>query len=348
VTGEHNDAQLFVGTLHGGNSFCESPLEPDWYGRFDLTYPAVSQWLGGVDQITASLESPQAGSFESGIGLIRGWVCQADRVEIQIDDQARQLVSYGTSREDTQGVCGDSNNGFGITYNWNLAGDGTHTLRAFADSVEFARVNFIVTTLGTQFLQGAANEIVNYVLPDFPLANNQITVRWSEPHQNFVITELTRALTQKQAAPVAPRADVMAYLESPQSGSSESGIGLIRGWVCDATTVEIQIDDKPNLRYQVGYGTERADTRTSCGDINNGFGMTVNWNEVGDGSHSLRAFADGVEFANVPFTVTTLGEQYLRGASAGYGLLDFPQDGSNLALRWSEAHQNFVIDSYTP
>jgi hypothetical protein len=34
----------------------------------------------------AHLESPLAGSFESGIGLIRGWVvCEANTVEMQLD-----------------------------------------------------------------------------------------------------------------------------------------------------------------------------------------------------------------------------------------------------------------------
>ncbi len=46
--------------------------------------------------LLANLESPQQGSFESGIGLIRGWVCQANTVEVQIDGGERQQVAYGT------------------------------------------------------------------------------------------------------------------------------------------------------------------------------------------------------------------------------------------------------------
>ncbi len=73
ITGEQNGLQLFVGDLTGGSSNCANPAGPDFYGRFDLTFPSVSQWLspssGGGK---ATLESPQPGSFESGIGLIRG------------------------------------------------------------------------------------------------------------------------------------------------------------------------------------------------------------------------------------------------------------------------------------
>src|SRR5712692_10314197 len=67
----------------------------------------------------ATLEDPQLGSHQSGIGLIRGWVCQANRIDIEIDGQKVQ-AAYGTTRGDTQSVCGDSNNGFGLTFNWNL------------------------------------------------------------------------------------------------------------------------------------------------------------------------------------------------------------------------------------
>jgi hypothetical protein len=132
----------------------------------------------------AYLESPQQDSFESGIGLIRGWVCQAQSVEIQMNDQPRRTVAYGTTRTDTLEVCGDDNNGFGYTFNWNVLGTGTHRLRAFADGAEFANVSFNVTTLGVDYLQGVSGE---YTLPSFPQAGQSTTLRWAEPHQNFVI-----------------------------------------------------------------------------------------------------------------------------------------------------------------
>ena len=34
-----------VGALFGGSSFCADPQAPDDYGRFDRSYPAISQWL---------------------------------------------------------------------------------------------------------------------------------------------------------------------------------------------------------------------------------------------------------------------------------------------------------------
>ena len=167
-------------------------------------------------------------------------------------------------------------------------------------------------------------------------------MRWAEPHQNFVIAGFSHASGSTASSAPAPLAAASpASLESPQQGSSESGIGLIRGWVCEAGAIDVQIDDGP--RRAVAYGTSREDTATVCGDANNGFGYTFNWNALGTGSHRLRAFADGAPFADVTFGVTTLGADYLRGASGEYTLPDFPQAGQSVTVRWAEPHQNFVI-----
>ena len=78
------------------------------------------------------MEHPLPNSFQSGVGIISGWACEANKLEIQIDAGALFEAAYGTSREDTRVVCGDANNGFGLTFNWNLLGDGEHTIRALA------------------------------------------------------------------------------------------------------------------------------------------------------------------------------------------------------------------------
>ncbi|MBK8183426.1 MAG: fibronectin type III domain-containing protein [Candidatus Competibacteraceae bacterium] len=73
---------------------------------------------------SASQESPSAGSYESGIGIIRGWACNASTIEVEIDDGERMKAAYGTQREDTGSVCGRTDTGYGLTYNWNRLGDG--------------------------------------------------------------------------------------------------------------------------------------------------------------------------------------------------------------------------------
>lgn len=287
----------------------------------------------------AALESPSTAFFqESGVSLIRGWVCQASKVEISIDGGPLQTAGYGTDRPDTEAVCGDRNNGFGLTINWGNIGEGAHTLRAFADSVEFAKVDFVVATLGASFLTGLQGE---YTLKDFPTPGSSPTIAWSGPHQNFVFTK-NLAVPTVPNLPISPR----EALESPTQGSAESGVGLIRGWVCQAASrVEVSIDGGPLLT--TAYGTERLDTQSACGDTNNGFGLTYNWNEIGDGIHNLRAVRDGVVFANVNFAVATLGSKFLTGLSSAFSLVDFPIAGETTTVSWSEPHQNFVIAKST-
>ena len=56
-----------------------------------------------------------------------------------------------------------------------------------------------------------------------------------------------------------------------------------------------------------GYGAERLDTATECGDTDNGFGLLLNWNRLGNGEHSVVAKADGVELGRATVRVTDPG-----------------------------------------
>ncbi|QQS54013.1 MAG: hypothetical protein IPM89_14440 [Candidatus Competibacteraceae bacterium] len=285
-------------------------------------------------QSLAVLESPAAGAFvQSGVGLIRGWACAAQRIEFSLDGGSLQAIAYGTDRPDTAALCGDSDNGFGFTQNWGEIGDGVHNLRAFADGVEFANVNFTVTTLGRAFLTGLRAQ---YTLRDFPAAGNEPQVRWSEPQQNFVFA---RQATIPANTP--PSTHPRAALEAPAQGSYQSGVELIRGWACEGQRVEFSLDG--GARQAIAYGTDRPDTQSVCGDTNNGFGFTYNWNRLGEGTHNLRAYLDGVEFANVNFAVTTLGAEYLTGLRRQYVFDNFPETGQTTTAEWSEPQQNFIV-----
>ncbi|MEO8132880.1 MAG: trypsin-like peptidase domain-containing protein [Betaproteobacteria bacterium] len=41
------------GVLHGGGASCETPDDPDYFGRLDLAFPGISQFLAGVTQPSA-------------------------------------------------------------------------------------------------------------------------------------------------------------------------------------------------------------------------------------------------------------------------------------------------------
>lgn len=131
------------------------------------------------------LENPQAGSSQSGLGVLSGWVCNAGSVDIVIDEAVTLKAAYGTARGDTAKECGDTNNGFGLLLNWNLLRDGTHTIRTLADGVQFGSATFIVTTmLGMEYLTGVNG---TYRLSGFPVPGADTVIGWEESLQNFVV-----------------------------------------------------------------------------------------------------------------------------------------------------------------
>ena len=91
---------------------------------------------------------------------------------------------------DTKRDCRDTNNGFGLLFNWNLAGDGTnHRVRVLADGVEVASSTFAVTTLGLgQFPEGLNG---TGTITDFPQPGSSTQLQWQESLQNFSITQVS-------------------------------------------------------------------------------------------------------------------------------------------------------------
>ena len=294
------------------------------------TYAVVVTFVQG------GLENPSPDSFQSGLGLLSGWVCDANEVSIEIDELPAQVAAYGTPRADTAGACGDTNNGFGLLFNWNLLGDGVHTVRALADGVEFGQATFTVTTLGEEFVEDATGETL---LAGFPTRGETVRLVWQQANQNFVLAPLDRG--PSPASSPGPQDGPPGTLENPGPASFQSGLGLVSGWVCDAEVVELEING--GIRLAAAYGTERADTEDVCGDTDNGFGLLFNWNLLGDGVHTVRALADGAEFGRATFTVTTLGGEFLEGLQGEVVVPDFPSTGETVRLVWQEGSQNFVI-----
>ena len=143
------------------------------------------------------LENPRNGSSHSGIGIISGWVCEADRLLIDIRrvheegfyTRAAILEPvYGTERLDTARACGDTDNGFGVLFNWNRLGDGTYKIFAEVDGfrLDDRGATVTVTTLGEPFLEGVTGE---FTLPNFPTPGKSVVIEWEQSLQNFVIKD---------------------------------------------------------------------------------------------------------------------------------------------------------------
>ena len=164
--------------------------------------------------------------------MISGWACEAEEITIETEDgvtgqRVTWVAGYRTSRGDTIGVCGDANNGFGLTYNWNLLGDGVHRVRALADGVEFAQVTVTVTTLGTPFVRGAMRAVS---VPDFPEAGTDVVLRWQQAQQNFVVTQTTSTPVSAHFLPDANlrRAVEKALGKSPGATITKAELARLR------------------------------------------------------------------------------------------------------------------------
>ena len=142
---------------------------------------------GNVSAAPMALENPQPGSFQSGIGLISGWSCEGSTITVSIDGAAQRGVPYGSSRADTGSICGagNINTGFGLLFNYNGLGTGTHTARVFVNGQPRGNpVTFTVTAPAGEFLSGFSREIT---VPNFPTPGRTATLIWQEAQQNFAI-----------------------------------------------------------------------------------------------------------------------------------------------------------------
>ena len=136
-------------------------------------------------QTKGALENPSQGSYTSGIYMFSGWACDADLIEVVINGGSGQKAAYGTDRGDTAGICGDSDNGFGLLFNMANLGTGTHTAVAFADGQEFGRSTFKVERMSTgEFLRGEQSVTID---ANFPKAGREVWLEWVESAQNFAI-----------------------------------------------------------------------------------------------------------------------------------------------------------------
>lgn len=132
---------------------------------------------------TAVLENPRPGVYYSGIGFVSGWKCSAVDLTARVNGGRSFPVLYGNERKDTQGLCGDINNGFLIPgLNWAIWGEGTHTIVVYDQEEEFARATFTTRTAGEEFVEGVSRRITIF---GFPTTLERTDFVWNESSQHF-------------------------------------------------------------------------------------------------------------------------------------------------------------------
>ena len=157
---------------------------------------------------TGSLDEPPPNSARSGIGTIRGWVCQdaGDGVEIRIMNSSGTRVAtftapYGSSRGDVQNAdpfpCegrARADVGYAVQYNYNLLPAGTYTIEAY---VGRQRVGLsdggqtntfrVVRISNEEYLPRAQSGRIR--VEDFPRQGQTTILEWDQPSQNFQIVD---------------------------------------------------------------------------------------------------------------------------------------------------------------
>jgi len=182
-----------------------------------LLFLASTAALG---QTKGNLENPAQDSYMSGIYLFSGWACDAELIEIVIDGGSGLKAAYGTSRGDTLSVCGDSDNGFGLLWNFENLEPGSHEAVAFADGVEIGRTEFTTTQIiSGGFLTGATGETV---LNGFPEAGREVSLKWDQAAQNFLIAAEREALDpfQIEGAWHNPELGVTMHFSTVRNGDT--------------------------------------------------------------------------------------------------------------------------------
>lgn len=158
-----------------------------------------SLWAAGA-LAQADLEIPQRGSVQSGVSIVSGWVCEADRVEVAFDGGDLIETAYGTTRQDTVDTCGDDDNGFSLLWAYQLLGPGKHEVVAYADGVEFDRNSFSVTDISNgSFLRDVFAESR---IQGFPDLMHDVILEWQEANQNFVIKSFLESMDSYDTAGV--------------------------------------------------------------------------------------------------------------------------------------------------
>lgn len=234
--------------------------------------------VNAFGQTKGALENPSQGSYTSGIYMFSGWACDAELIEIVVDGGSGLKAAYGTSRGDTRGICGDSDNGFGLLYNMANLGTGEHTAVAFADGQEIGRSTFSVKRMTSgEFLRDAEAQTV---VKNFPSAGQEAVLTWVQSAQNFLISDEYESPNPYDVAGIWTEGEALAisintrvnpndkltvlasgFLEESTGGVTKNYlmVGLMQAGALVLTTMD---EYHPDITIEVGVTFDSAEAGT--------------------------------------------------------------------------------------
>ena len=180
-----------------------------------------------------------------------------------------------------------------------------------------------------------------------------ITTTWTDVQPTaiegypFTAATFTFALEGEFTLADDSMAPADAFLEIPSPEATVSGVSLISGWSCLGGDLSVEFSDADGMlmTMPVQHGGERTDTASVCGDVNNGFATTFNWNLLGTGQKTARLIRNGEEVAKQAFMVAAFDEEFITGADGMCTLDDFPMMGQSATFMWDESQQGLVLES---
>ena len=143
---------------------------------------------------------------------------------------------------------------------------------------------------------------------------------------------------------LAPSLAHSATLETPGNGDSLSGIGVVRGWKCEANgPLTVRFDGGSPI--PLAYGNERADVQSTgaCPGSAVGFVSVWNYGVLTTGEHTAVVYDNGVEFARSTFSVVQAGAEYLTDAAGECLIQDFPEVDTNALFSWNTGTQHLEL-----
>lgn len=138
---------------------------------------------------TGVLGTPVDGTVVSGVGVISGYHCTSKNIEVFIDGVSYGKAGAGTQLLGTQGVCGRTDTGFSLLYNFNNLADGQHTFSVYADGVLFD--THTATTFRSGGIPWLSGKNASSTILDFPEVGQTAMLQWVQSYQNFLITSIS-------------------------------------------------------------------------------------------------------------------------------------------------------------
>lgn len=161
------------------------------FNKFFNRWSVVSAALGALATTLAlgtaaqsNFEAPAEGQNVSGLALFSGWVCEAESVQIEFLLNGAVLdAAYGTDRGDTESVCGDTNNGFSLLFNFGNFPTGEQTVKLLIDGEEATTRSFNTIQLSqgafVRFDETDLETVTSSTtLTDFPKAGHSVVLSW--------------------------------------------------------------------------------------------------------------------------------------------------------------------------